>query len=63
MYLRDAPLWDAERGDPRPADIVLRGGRVEAVLPAGSAEAEDALLVELQGAFVVPGGRGRPLTG
>jgi len=55
VHLRDTLLWGGEQGDPRSADIALRDGRVEAVLPAGSVEAKDALVVDLQGAFVMPG--------
>ncbi len=55
VHLRDILLWDGERPDPAPADIAIRDGKIEAVLAPGSTEAEDALLVDLQGAFVMPG--------
>ena len=55
VHLRDALLWDGEESDPRRADVAIRDGRVQAVLPAGSAVAEEAMLVDLHGAFVMPG--------
>jgi len=55
VHLRDVMLWDGTRSDPRPADVAIIDGRVRMVLPAGSAADDDAVIVDLHGAFVQPG--------
>lgn len=55
VHLRDVMLWDGTRSDPRPADVAIVDGRVQMVLPAGSAADDDAVIMDLHGAFVQPG--------
>lgn len=55
VHLRDVLLWDGGGPDPRPADVAIKDGRVQAVLSVGAPHDEDSLLVDLQGAFVMPG--------
>lgn len=55
VHLRDVMLWDGTQADPRPADVAIVDGRVRAVLPTGSAADDDAVVLDLHGAFVTPG--------
>jgi len=55
IYLRNALLWDGLGTEPAQADVAITDGRVRAVLPAGTTADDDALVVDLDGAFVMPG--------
>jgi imidazolonepropionase-like amidohydrolase len=48
-------LWDGTEADPRPADVTIVDGRVAAMLPPGAAAGDEAVVLDLQGAFVQPG--------
>jgi imidazolonepropionase-like amidohydrolase len=55
VHLRDVMLWDGTEADPRPADVTIVDGRVAAMLPPGAAAGDEAVVLDLQGAFVQPG--------
>ncbi len=55
VHLRDVMLWDGTLADPQPADVAIEDGLVTAVLPRGSTVGDDAVVVDLYGAFVQPG--------
>jgi imidazolonepropionase-like amidohydrolase len=55
VHLRDVMLWDGTEADPRPADVTIVDGRVAAMLPSGAAAGDEAVVLDLQGAFVQPG--------
>jgi imidazolonepropionase-like amidohydrolase len=55
VHLRDVMLWDGTPSDPRPADVTIEDGLVAVVLPPGSSASDEAVVVDLHGAFVQPG--------
>ena len=55
LFLTNARLLDTASGEYRPAAIHIRGDRVAAVLPAGSAPPFGADVIDLAGRAILPG--------